>query len=85
VVKSSLSPEEKWATILDFDKVLGLNLDKEVENEEIPEEILKLVEERKEVREVKNWAESDRLREIIKNKGYLVEDLGNTCKIRPIK
>ncbi|HPT66263.1 MAG TPA: cysteine--tRNA ligase [Candidatus Woesebacteria bacterium] len=85
VAKSDLSPEEKWATILDFDKVLGLNLNKEIEDKEIPEEILKLVEERNQAREIKNWGESDRLREVIKNKGYLVEDLGNTCKIRPIK
>ncbi|MDD2483345.1 MAG: cysteine--tRNA ligase [Candidatus Shapirobacteria bacterium] len=85
VAKSDLNPEEKWATILDFDKVLGLNLNKEIAEEEIPEEILKLGEERKEARVNKNWTESDRLREIIKNKGYLVEDLENTCKIKPIK
>ena len=85
VAKSDLSLEEKWATILDFDKVLGLNLNKEIEEEKIPEEIIKLVEERKEARTNKNWMESDRLRELIKNKGYLVEDLENICKIRPIK
>ncbi len=84
VIKSDLNPEEKWATILDFDKVLGLNLDKEIIEEKIPEEILKLVEERKKERENKNWTESDRLREIIKKKGYLVEDLENQCKITPI-
>ncbi|MDD2225324.1 MAG: cysteine--tRNA ligase [Candidatus Shapirobacteria bacterium] len=84
VAKSDLSPEEKWGTILDFDKVLGLDLDKGMIEEKIPEEILNLAGERQKARENKNWAESDRLREIIKNKGYLVEDLGNTCKIRPI-
>jgi cysteinyl-tRNA synthetase len=85
VVKSDLSFEDKWATILEFDKVLGLNLDKEIVEEKIPEEIIKLSEERQKAREGKNWAESDRLREIIKNKGYLVEDLENTCKIKQIK
>lgn len=85
VAKSNLNPEEKWATILDFDKVLGLDLGKEVEVEIIPGEILKLVEERKLARINKNWVESDRIREVIKTKGYLVEDLENTCKIRQIK
>jgi cysteinyl-tRNA synthetase len=86
VAKSSdLSPEEKWATILNFDKVLGLNLDKEIEEREIPKEVLVLVGEREEARKNKNWTESDRLREIIKEKGYLVEDLENKCKIRPIR
>ena len=84
VAKSDLNPEEKWTTLLDFDKVLGLNLNKEIIEEKIPEEILKLVEERKEARDNKNWAESDRLREKINSLGYLVEDLGNTCKIKKI-
>jgi len=80
----NVKDEDKKATILDFDRVLGLDLNKEIVEEKIPEEIFKLAEERQKARENKNWAESDRLREIIKNKGYLVEDLGNTCKIRPI-
>ena len=84
VAKSDLTEENKWATLLDFDKVLGLNLNKEMVEEKIPDEILKLAEERQKAREEKNWAESDRLREIIKNKGYLVEDFENNCKIRPI-
>ena len=84
VAKSDLSEGDKWATLLDFDKVLGLDLDKEITEEVIPEEILKLAQERQKAREEKNWTESDRLREIIKNKGYLVEDLENNCKIRPI-
>ena len=84
VAKSDLSAEDKWATLLDFDKVLGLDLNKEVIEEKIPEEITKLVEERQKAREEKNWSESDRLREVIKEKGYLVEDLKNTCKILKI-
>ena len=84
VAKSDLSAEDKWATLLDFDKVLGLDLDKEIIEEKIPEEIEKLVEERQKARDEKNWAESDRLREVLKDKGYLVEDLKNTCKILKI-
>ena len=77
--------EDKWSTLLDFDRVLGLNLDKKVEVEEVPQEVLDLVEQRKKVREEKNWAESDRLREVLKNKGYLVEDSQNSCKIHRIR
>jgi cysteinyl-tRNA synthetase len=67
-----------------FDNVLGLNLDKNVE-EEIPKEVSKLVEQRNKAREEKNWAESDRLREVIKSQGYLVEDSQNSCKIHKIR
>lgn len=80
----NIKDEDKKATILEMDKVLGLDLDKEIIEEKIPEEIVKLVEERQKAREEKNWAESDRLREVIKDKGYLVEDLKNTCKILKI-
>ncbi len=85
MMKSDLSAENKWATLLDFDRVLGLGLNSGTKQEEIPQEVLVLVEQRKKAREEKNWAESDRLREIIKEKGYLVEDSQNSCKIQRIK
>lgn len=56
-----------------FDKVLGIEVDKAKE-EEIPEEILKLLKLRKEAREKKDWEESDRLREKINEQGYIVKD-----------
>lgn len=62
--------------LLRFDTVLGLKIDEEQKAKklEIPEEILKLVEKRKQAREEKNWEESDRLRDLIKEKGYEVKD-----------
>jgi cysteinyl-tRNA synthetase len=80
----NIKNEDKKATIVDFDKVLDLDLNKKMEDEKIPQEIWDLVDKRKKVREEKNWLESDRLREEIKNKGYLVEDLQDECKIRKI-
>lgn len=80
-----VSDEDKKATLLDFDRVLGLDLAaSNAVLEEIPEEIKKLAMERQKAREEKNWAESDRLRDLIKEKGYLVEDLKNDCKIRKV-
>ena len=67
----------KIAKLLEqFDTVLGLKIDEEqkVKELEIPEEILKLIEKRKKAREEKNWEESDRLRDLIKEKGYEVKD-----------
>jgi cysteinyl-tRNA synthetase len=87
MMKSDLSEDKKIGTLLDFDKVLGLNLSNLMNfiDEEVPQDVLVLIEERKKAREEKNWAESDRLREIIKGKGYLVEDSQNSCKIQRIK
>lgn len=77
---SSLSNEDKKATLLDFDKVLGFNLDKikdnleAIEKETIPEEIKQLVTERQTARMNKDWAKSDELRNQIKSLGYEVKD-----------
>ena len=58
-----------------FDRILGcLDVDKEPEAEEIPAEITALAEERAAARKAKNFAESDRLRDEIAAKGYVIED-----------
>ena len=56
-----------------FDTVLGIKID-EVQETKITQEILDLVEERKQARSDKNWSESDRLRDLIAEKGYIVKD-----------
>jgi cysteinyl-tRNA synthetase len=75
----TLADEDKFVTVLDFDRVLGLNLQKRI-SQEIPEEkpseeILKLLLDRDEARAKKNWTESDRIREELKTKyNYNVVD-----------
>lgn len=80
VARNDIKSNKFAKLLLEFDKVLGLDLtnskkylEKE-EKQEIPEEIQKLLEERKTARENKNWAESDRIRDLIKEKGYTVKD-----------
>jgi cysteinyl-tRNA synthetase len=76
--------EDKKATILDFDKVLALDLGKEKNEEVIPEEVMRKVLERKTARQKKDFKESDRLRTEIEKMGYAVEDEKDDCKIRKI-
>ena len=65
-----------------FDTVLGIKIDEiNSKKEEIPQEILDLVEERKQARSDKNWSESDRLRDLIAEKGYIVKDTKNGQEI----
>jgi cysteinyl-tRNA synthetase len=86
VKDNKIDAADKKATLIDFDKVLGLNLNVGIEkDEEVPEDVLQLAKERNKMRMEKNWAESDRLRQLILEKGYLVEDLKDDCKIRKIK
>ena len=80
VAKSEIKSNKIAELLIDFDKVLGLDLqnsEKYIENQkklELPEEILELLEQRKKAREEKNWSLSDELREKLKQKGYNVKD-----------
>ncbi|MFP4118785.1 MAG: cysteine--tRNA ligase [Candidatus Woesearchaeota archaeon] len=58
----------------EMDRVFGL-LDKSIfEKEELPPEIATLLEERSQARENKDFETSDRIRDELKEKGYLVKD-----------
>ena len=84
VIRNEKKSPEFAKLLLKFDNIMGLKIDeddKEDVNIEIPEEILILVEERKKARENKDWQESDRLRDIIKEKGYSVKDTKEGMKI----
>jgi len=74
MLKSDIPNTEKHATILDFDRVLGLGLDQVDKPQELPAKVKNLVEARRMARQAKNWAESDRLRDEIQMLGYTVKD-----------
>ncbi len=72
----------KMAKLLEkFDTVLGIKITEKKKEEQIPQEILDLVEERKIARNEKNWAESDRLRDLIIEKGYNIKDTKDGVEI----
>jgi len=64
------------STLLDFDKILGLKIQDELDKKEeaAPDKVLKLAEKRKLARENKDWKESDRLRAEIVKMGYEIKD-----------
>lgn len=66
-----------------FDTILGIKIDKEDtrNQEEIPQEILDLVEQRKIARQNKDWAKSDELRDLINKKGYDIKDTANGTEV----
>jgi cysteinyl-tRNA synthetase len=78
-----LSNNEKYALILDFDHVFGLNLDKIKEEKfEIPKEIQELLRKREDARKKKDFRLSDELRDKIKAKGFSVDDTVDGQKVR---
>ena len=68
-----VSDADKKATVLDFDRVLGLGF-KNLKEEKIPKEIKKLAEERNRARENKDFKKSDELRNKINSLGYEIKD-----------
>ncbi len=74
LLKSNISDGQKYASVLEFDRVLGLDLDRLEKPEELPPEVQQLVEARKKARENKQWDDSDRLRDEIQDLGYAVQD-----------
>jgi len=75
---------DKYDLILEFDEVLGLDLRKSVEGlseEQAPEELTKMLEERNRLREEKKWEEADAVREKIEKQGWRVEDDGEESRL----
>ena len=76
VVKNANKSKDLADLLLEFDRVLGIDIEKEIQEKvlELPDEILTLIEQRKEARINKDWALSDKIRDELKEKGYQVMD-----------
>lgn len=83
VLKSDISEGDKKATILDFDKVLGLSLNEEIKKEEAPEEVIRLAEKRIIAKNDKDFETADKLRDEILSHGYVVSDTENGYELKP--
>ncbi len=91
VKDASLSPQDKVATLKEIDSVLDIGLSDElddvvrelgvIKDEDIPADILELLEKRDLARATNNWDESDHIRAALNLKGYTVEDTPQGQKI----
>ncbi len=77
---ASISPADKTATLLDFDRVFGLGLFVR-KKETVPNNIKVLTKSREEARENKDWKKSDKIRNEINFLGWRVEDTEKGTKI----
>lgn len=79
LLKEEAPQNEKLAALYSMDEVLGLSL-KEIQNDEdkvqqeLEPELQTLIKEREEARAGKNFSESDRLRDLLLEKGITVKD-----------
>ena len=84
----SIGDQDKRAIFLYADQVLGLDLDRALEIEpaiELSAEVLSLLAERVAARAAGNWAESDRIRDVLAESGIVVRDSkdGQSWEFRP--
>lgn len=81
VLKSEdISPADKQYVIFSFDEVFGLGL-AGIREEKLPQHIIELAEKREQVRKVRNFDASDRLRKQIEEKGYVLKDTEDGYRI----
>ncbi|MGN0690241.1 MAG: cysteine--tRNA ligase [Oscillospiraceae bacterium] len=88
IFKSDANDATKLSLVKDFDTVLSLGLieaakklAEENKEEELPEEIAKLVAERQQARKEKNFALADELRDKIADMGYVIEETRQGTKV----
>jgi len=83
MLKSDITDQEKYYLLMDFDKIFGLKLDK-ITEDKIPEEIIKLAEQRFKAKKLGDYKKSDELRLQIESKGYETIDLKDGYKVKKI-
>jgi cysteinyl-tRNA synthetase len=85
-MRGNLAPAVRRATLLEFDRVLGLGLAAWVPRADpVPDEVRAIADARLAARRQKNWPEADRLRGELHAAGWEMEDRadGYTLKRRP--
>lgn len=78
-----LSPPDRYATLLDMDRVLGLGVESmEERTAELDAETEDLVRRRDEARKSRNFAEADRIRDELLSRGIVLEDTPEGTRAR---
>ncbi|HOZ55072.1 MAG TPA: cysteine--tRNA ligase [Clostridia bacterium] len=76
IIKNPVKSKKLKDLLIKFDNILGFNLNDYtgVEENDYSDEIIELINLRNKARENKNWGESDRIRDVLIEKGYKVKD-----------
>lgn len=91
VIRFDIKDRAFFDLLLDFDKILGLKIDraeiikKEEDIDELDHEIVDLIEERIAARKGRNWARADEIRDLVKSMGYIIEDTKDGYNVIKVK
>lgn len=84
MLKSNIPSIDKYDLILSFDEVLGLNL-RNVERLGVPNDVMELARKRTDLRSEGKYEESDKVREEILKKGFIIKDTPGGYELEPSK
>jgi cysteinyl-tRNA synthetase len=86
LIKSNVTPLDKYDLILSFDEVLGLELSELTDSKfKIPTDIQKLIDKRDQLRKSGKFDEADDVRRKITNLGFLIYDTPGGSVVKPSK
>lgn len=81
----AVSPASIWGFLMEADKILGLDLENTAQAaRDIPVEVKELLARRQLARENRDYEASDRLRDQIKELGFIVEDTDQGQRVHPV-
>ncbi len=79
-----MNNREKYELLLVFDKILAIDIAREVTTERLPMKIEELIKKRESSRKNQDWETADEIRDEIKQHGYLLEDTSEGIRWRKI-
>ncbi len=85
LMRSDRSPEDRLATLEDFDRVLGLRLaEVKLTTTEVSKEVQQLLAQREMFRARRLWKDADKIRDELQRMGYAIEDTPQGPKVRKL-
>lgn len=80
----SLSEGDRYATLVEMDKILGLGFERmEAQEAAVDEEVERMIRERDDARKRRDYATADRIRDELLRRGLQLEDTPEGTKVRP--
>ncbi len=81
-INITASPEDRYATLLNFDQVLGLNIEKYA-TIIVPAQVQSMLKTRNDLRKARQYDEADTLRERIEKEGFVLDDTPEGAIVKP--
>ncbi len=83
LARANLPGQVKLQAIREFDRVLGLALDRVVQEYRVPDDVRRQVAQRERLRQQRRYREADQVRQELDARGYLLRDTPAGTRVRP--